>query len=260
MAELSFSQPVAQNRQGRFATTPWGERFERLLESAHDQDRLIRGRVHARDGSIQDVNVQPGGFKATVAGDYNKYRISFNLPILEARAWERLAAQVRTQADLKRAVILGQLPPKLVALLDRTSRHWLPTSIRKLPMTCSCADPAKPCKHVAAVCYFLVEQIDRDPSLLLRLLGTSLSEFQALVQIQADPVVTDLSIEGFWAEPKFYVSEENFRRPTQQFALLDQLGPLPSARDTELVRSTLEAVYERVTSVCFQEAVDDPSA
>ncbi len=254
MADTSFSRPVASNRQGRFATSLWGERFEKLIETASDQNRLLKGRTYARQGRILDLKVESGGFKALVQGSYSKYKLSFSLPTLGVEVWEKLAVSVRTQAKLRQEVLAGQLPSALVGLLDQINRYWLPLSIRKLSMSCSCYDSGNPCKHIAAVCYFLVEQIDRDPGVLLLLLGSELPKLQTLVRAQSDAPVTDLDLESFWAEPAYYVPEDNFRAPRPESSLLNQLSPLGSARDAELVQTTLETIYHCVTHTQLEQA------
>ncbi|MBD2105070.1 SWIM zinc finger family protein [Leptolyngbya sp. FACHB-261] len=253
MADTSFTKPVANNRQGRFATSLWGERFERLVETANDQNRLLRGRTYARQGRIVDLKVETGRFEATVQGSYSKYKLSFNLPTLDAAIWDKLAGLIRAQPGLRLQVLAGQWPPTIVNLLDQVRRNWLPLSIRKLSMTCSCYDYGNPCKHIAAVCYFLVEQIDRDPTLLLVLLGADLKELQALVQSHSGAAVAALDLANFWAEPEFYVSEDNFLPPKQNFMLLQKLGAFGSARDTELVQKTLEVIYQKVTEQVVAE-------
>jgi uncharacterized Zn finger protein len=41
---------------------------------------------------------------------------------------------------------------------------------------CSCPDWSKPCKHIAAVLYLLGDVMVRDPALLLRLRGISMTD------------------------------------------------------------------------------------
>ena len=53
-------------------------------------------------------------------------------------------------------------------------------------MHCSCPDWAVPCKHLAAVCYVLAEEFDRDPFGMLAWRGKARDELlAALRRIQA---------------------------------------------------------------------------
>jgi len=62
-----------------------------------------------------------------------------------------------------------------------------PRSPADLDMHCSCPDWEVPCKHLAAVCYVLAEEFDRDPFGMLAWRGKARDELlAALRQIQAD--------------------------------------------------------------------------
>jgi uncharacterized Zn finger protein len=52
----------------------------------------------------------------------------------------------------------------------------LPGARSSLTSDCTCPDWANPCKHVAAVCYLVAEQFDRDPFALLAWRGRSRAE------------------------------------------------------------------------------------
>jgi len=55
-------------------------------------------------------------------------------------------------------------------------------------MHCSCPDWGVPCKHLAAVCYVLAEEFDRDPFSMLAWRGKAREELlAALRRIQAGP-------------------------------------------------------------------------
>jgi hypothetical protein len=45
-----------------------------------------------------------------------------------------------------------------------TGTPLFPRTVGDLDMRCSCPDWEVPCKHLAAVCYVLAEEFDRDPS------------------------------------------------------------------------------------------------
>jgi uncharacterized Zn finger protein len=47
---------------------------------------------------------------------------------------------------------------------------------------CSCPDWADPCKHAAAVCYLVADELDRDPFLLFLLRGKGRDELLAGVR------------------------------------------------------------------------------
>lgn len=51
-----------------------------------------------------------------------------------------------------------------------------PHQLRDLETDCTCPDWSNPCKHVAAVCYLLGEEFDRDPFLIFKLRGLDREE------------------------------------------------------------------------------------
>jgi hypothetical protein len=51
-----------------------------------------------------------------------------------------------------------------------------------IQLSCSCPDFANPCKHAAAVCYLLADELDADPFALLQLRGRGRSELLAALR------------------------------------------------------------------------------
>jgi len=63
-----------------------------------------------------------------------------------------------------------------------------PGSAADLDMHCNCPDWGMPCKHLAAVCYVLAEEFDRDPFGMLAWRGKDRAELlAALRRIQGSP-------------------------------------------------------------------------
>src|SRR6202451_1958280 len=80
--------------EGRtIARTFWGEAWCDNLESYSDyENRLPRGRTYVRNGSVVDLQIQPGKVTALVSGS-NLYRISIGIRPLDVARWKQIKAQ-----------------------------------------------------------------------------------------------------------------------------------------------------------------------
>ena len=74
----------------------------------------------------------------------------------------------------------------------------------ELQPRCSCPDWADPCKHAAAVCYLVADQLDADPFALFLLRGRDREQVMAGVRHQragAVPLAADLASSSHLARP-----------------------------------------------------------
>jgi SWIM zinc finger len=90
---------------------------------------------------------------------------------------DALAAQVGHAA----ALLEGELVPEVAGDVRVVGLDLLPGAGEVQPR-CSCPDWADPCKHAAAVCYLVADELDRDPFLLFLLRGKSREELLAGVR------------------------------------------------------------------------------
>jgi uncharacterized Zn finger protein len=95
---------------------------------------------------------------------------------------DRLASQALFRAKL----LAGEMPHEIEEVFDDCGTPLFPRIAADLDMRCSCPDWGVPCKHLAAVCYVLAEEFDRDPFGLLAWRGKGRGELlAALRRIQA---------------------------------------------------------------------------
>src|SRR6266446_9918044 len=96
-------QPVAID--GRtIARTFWGKAWCDNLESYSDyENRLPRGRTYVRNGSVVDLQIQPGKITALVSGS-DLYTITITIAVLPAEHWRavksRCAGQIGSLVEL----------------------------------------------------------------------------------------------------------------------------------------------------------------
>jgi uncharacterized Zn finger protein len=97
---------------------------------------------------------------------------------------DRLASQALFRAKL----LAGEMPREIEEVFAECGTPLFPRSPADLDMHCSCPDWEVPCKHLAAVCYVLAEEFDRDPFGMLAWRGKARGELLAALRlIQAGP-------------------------------------------------------------------------
>jgi len=95
---------------------------------------------------------------------------------------DRLAGQALFRAKL----LAGEMPHEIEEVFAECGTPLFPRSAGDLDMHCSCPDWGVPCKHLAAVCYVLAEEFDRDPFGMLAWRGKARGDLlAALRRIQA---------------------------------------------------------------------------
>jgi uncharacterized Zn finger protein len=157
----------------QFGSTWWGRAWVDALEhrSGIDPNRLPRGRTYARQDRVARVEVERGRVTALVRGSRAlPYRVTIEVPTHDDPAWEAVAAAIAGRAASAAALLDGELDPSTVADAEEAGVQLLPGS-GDLATRCSCPDWADPCKHAAAVCYLVADELDRDPFVLFRLRG-----------------------------------------------------------------------------------------
>src|SRR3954465_6751474 len=86
--------------EGRtIAHTFWGKAWCDNLESYSDfENRLPRGRTYVRNGSVVDLQIQPGKLRALVSGS-SLYTAKVEIRPLQADRWKRLAGECAGKID-----------------------------------------------------------------------------------------------------------------------------------------------------------------
>ena len=160
----------------------WGQNFLQALERFTNPARLGRGRGYARSGRIKSWEVKDNRVTAKIRGKVNPYfgvhteplyTTSVSLQTLSGQQWAPLIQTLGNRAGLITHLLLGEMPDTIEEAFQGAGLHLLPANSQDFNTRCSCPDDANPCKHVAALCYVLAEQLDRDPILLFELRGLS---------------------------------------------------------------------------------------
>jgi uncharacterized Zn finger protein len=177
----------ARSRRGAIGEQWWSRRFISVLESYGMSGRLARGRSYARAGQVLDFALTQGKVTARVQGSrVRPYQVRIGVLPLTTAQWRRVQDRLARQALFRAKLLAGEMPHEIEEVFAECGTPLFPRSAADLDMHCSCPDWGVPCKHLAAVCYVLAEEFDRDPFGMLAWRGQGRDELlAALRRIQA---------------------------------------------------------------------------
>lgn len=149
----------------KIASTFWGKAWCDHLESYSDyENRLPRGRSYVRNGSVVDLQIEPGQVTAMVSGS-SLYKVSIKIKSLAARCWDDIKRDCGGSIGSVIELLQGKLSKDVMERVTRRDGGMFPAPA-EITKTCSCPDWADMCKHVAAVLYGVGARLDRQPELL----------------------------------------------------------------------------------------------
>lgn len=175
-ADRKLKQLAKQGRQiapvqiaGRqIAATFWGRAWCDNLEAYSDfSNRLPRGRTYVRNGSVMDLQIQPGCVTALVSGS-DLYEIRVELTPLGKPIWKQVQSQCAGRIGSLVDLLQGKLSQDVMSIVTARDGGLFPKP-KEIKMQCSCPDYAYLCKHLAAVLYGIGARLDQRPELLFLL-------------------------------------------------------------------------------------------
>ncbi len=152
----------------KIAATFWGKAWCQHLESYSDYtNRLPRGRSYVRNGSVLDLQIEPGKISALVSGS-ELYSVVIDIKPLAKETWDgirqRLSGEIRSIIEL----LQGRMSDAVMSVVTDRAVGMFPMP-NHIQMDCSCPDSAGLCKHLAAVLYGVGARLDTQPELLFKL-------------------------------------------------------------------------------------------
>jgi uncharacterized Zn finger protein len=173
----------AKSKRGAIGEQWWSRRFIGVLESYGMSGRLARGRSYARAGQVLDFELSQGKVTARVQGSrVRPYQVRIGVLPLTAAQWRRVQQKLASQALFRAKLLAGEMPHEIEEVFAECGTPLFPRSAADLDMHCSCPDWGVPCKHLAAVCYVLAEEFDRDPFAMLAWRGQARDELLAALR------------------------------------------------------------------------------
>jgi uncharacterized Zn finger protein len=257
----------AQSRRGAFATSWWGQRWIKVLESFDIGERLNRGRTYARKGQVMDIEIEKGAVRAMVQGSRSyPYEVEVRFRPLSRAQWHQVVKALGDRFISLARLLAGEMPEDIENVFEDAKLSLFPHRLRDLETACSCPDWSNPCKHTAAVFYLLAEEFDRDPFLLFKLRGLAREELFDLLgyapPTSALPEPNRIEVAGPvpeepLLEPAVFWGGEEFpgdlfgevRLPEVAAALPKRLGSFPFWRGKALFFEALEPFYFKAASL-----------
>jgi hypothetical protein len=224
----------------RAGNGPWA----RLLATAVVRDEgsslAERGRALVRDGEVGPVEVTQGTLAANVAG----CSVAITAKPVPPRIWAAMVRFARGNRPLEDAVAGRAQSVHLEHLMIEDWSEPLVPRPYDLGRTCSCDGDGEPCEHIAALAFAVADEIDADPTLLLRWRGCvaapETAPPQAEVVSPAEPSL-DLTDADPWRAGA--LPEPRPLRPLPVGAVLKRLGPSGLELRGEDLADVLQRAY-----------------
>ena len=216
--------------QGRsIAKTFWGKAWCDNLEAYSDfENRLPRGRTYVRNGSVVDLQIQPGKITARVTGS-ELYQIVIDITALPKAQWQALVQDCTGSIATLVELLQGKLSQAVMERMCKPQTGMFPAP-RQIKMACSCPDWAGMCKHVAATLYGVGTRLDEEPQLLFTLRQVDAGDLLTAQAAVSPPGRKSRPRPGCWPTRRWpmclaWIWPWRMRRPRQQ-----RISPcLPSA-------------------------------
>ncbi len=156
-----------------YGKTWWGKEWLQAIQYIDYNNRLARGKAYANKGAVLDFEINENNeIQAEVSGSsYYNYTQTIKCQQLSDVQKKTFIDKLIQQPYLLSKLLNRNLPKELIALAKEHDINLIPKSWKDLKMNCSCPDWAKPCKHLAAVIYIMVSEIDQNPFLVFKIKG-----------------------------------------------------------------------------------------
>ncbi|WP_306302180.1 hypothetical protein [Gordonia araii] len=252
MARASSGRRTVKAPVRSYGITPWGQAFLRAFEPAQPR-RITKARSYFRDRHVHGLAVDRGRVTSSVTGSQlDPFAVTIELRAVDAATVVPLLRQRGGVTDLTEVARGGQ-PAGLGGFVA-------PTEPADATVGCTCPIDDL-CIHVLATAYEVAALIDRDPSVLLTVMGAPLAELLELANAAAtDPAAetngdaaAEVVVEDFYGDRTAYLEPPTF---TDFHALTEFEAPLLrtalratgiAALDIAEATDELAALYDRLT-------------
>jgi SWIM zinc finger len=218
---------------------PWARLFASAVVRDEGSALAERGRALVREGEVGPVDVTQGTLAANVGG----CSVAITAKPVPPRIWVAMVRFARGNRPLEEAIEGRAQSVHLEHLMIEDWSEPLVPRPYELGRSCSCDGDGEPCEHVAALAFAVADEIDADPSLLLRWRGC----------VAAPEVPTEAEVVST-AEPSLHLMDDDpWRagalpearplRPLPVGAVLKRLGPSGLELRGEDLADVLQRAY-----------------
>lgn len=214
---------VVTTDRDRIGDGPWARLFATAVVPDEGSSVAELGRALARGGNVHTVSVGEGTLTAEVStGIADEHTVTIAAAPVSRRIWAAVSRFARGNRVLEAGVEGREQSVHLEHLMAEDWDEPLVPRAQDLRRACTCG--ARACEHVAALAYVIADEIDRDPSLLLRWRGCLevRAEADEAPAPEALVVVTAPSDDPWAAGP---LPARHALRPFPVGAVMKRLGP-----------------------------------
>ena len=157
----------------QYGTTIWGGEFLKAIERETDSGRLGRGKTYANTGKVYDVVLQSKTISAKVKGNYSPYyATSMTFKQFKKGDIDFIIKHIDDNPLVLADIMNSKLSAELLEFLKVNEIDLF----HGFDMSCTCYDfyGDWACKHIAGLYFMLVNEIDKNPFILLSLRGLDL--------------------------------------------------------------------------------------
>jgi len=191
---------------------PWARLFATAVVPDESSSVAEQGRRLVQ--AVTDLVVETGTLSASVDG----CEVTIGAEPVPPRIWAALTLSARNSPQLGAAIAGRAQSVHLEHVMTLDWERPLVPRKRELVRACSCHRGGA-CEHIAALAYAFAEEIDRDPSALLRWRGV-----EAVEEAEPEPVVAVETVPPeAWEAGS--LPEPRPLRPLPVGAVLKRLGP-----------------------------------
>lgn len=256
-------------------TTSWSRAWLEALAAFSHPGRLRRGQQFADRRHIRRLEIRPGEIGADVRDGNQTYHVVIQIPVFDDATWEAVVRRLASQALYSARLLAGEMPPEVVEVFNEVGVTLFPVAAdpqtEPLRASCTCPDWEVPCKHTAAVYYYIAERFDEDPFLLFLVRGRSKEQILDMLrhyrQVEAAAPLappTELKVSSLAEVLHSYwdigpsADDVTFRiaPPPTPLPQLKRLGPPPF--DHLDLLELLAPIYETVTKYAMAWAFQEP--
>lgn len=245
---LNDGRPISvETERDRVGQGPWARLFASAAVRDESSSTAEQGRVLARGGAVHTVTVAEGTISARVDDDGHDRAVTIAAEPVPPRIWAAVSRSARGNGRLEAAVEGREQSVQLEHLLTVDWEEPLVPSAQNLALACDCpADGG--CAHIAALAYVVADQIDRDPSLLLRWRGCTARDDTPVwlaPEPEPEPVAVSASVDIWEAGA---LPALGAPRPLPTGAVLKRLGPSGIQVGAQDLAEVLQRAYASFAS------------